>query len=55
MAGGAGNEYYFGYQFDENDIVCEDWRKPRPELGLLSNCDQLLSRSQDSFLGNEES
>ncbi len=26
MAGGAGNEYYFGYQFDENDIVCEDWR-----------------------------
>ena len=26
MGGGAGNEYYFGYQFDENDIVCEDWR-----------------------------
>ncbi|QDV68499.1 hypothetical protein Poly24_22080 [Rosistilla carotiformis] len=26
MAGGAGNEYYFGYQFDENDIVCQDWR-----------------------------
>ena len=26
MAGGAGNEYYFGYQFVENDIVCEDWR-----------------------------
>lgn len=26
MAGGAGNEYYFGYQFAENDIVCEDWR-----------------------------
>jgi len=26
MAGGAGCEYYFGYQFDENDIVCEDWR-----------------------------
>lgn len=26
MAGGAGNEYYFGYQFDENDIVCENWR-----------------------------
>ncbi|MEZ6130696.1 MAG: DUF5060 domain-containing protein [Planctomycetaceae bacterium] len=26
MAGGAGNEYYFGYQFDQNDIVCEDWR-----------------------------
>ena len=26
MAGGAGCEYYFGYKFDENDIVCEDWR-----------------------------
>ncbi len=26
MGGGAGNEYYFGYQFAENDIVCEDWR-----------------------------
>ena len=26
MGGGAGNEYYFGYQFDENDIICEDWR-----------------------------
>ena len=24
MAGGAGNEYYFGYQFAQNDIVCED-------------------------------
>lgn len=26
MAGGAGVEYYFGYQFDENDLLCEDWR-----------------------------
>jgi hypothetical protein len=26
MGGGAGNEYYFGYQFVENDLVCEDWR-----------------------------
>ncbi len=26
MAGGAGNEYYFGYQFVENDLICEDWR-----------------------------
>lgn len=26
MGGGAGCEYYFGYQFAENDIVCEDWR-----------------------------
>ena len=26
MGGGAGCEYYFGYQFAENDLVCEDWR-----------------------------
>lgn len=26
MGGGTGCEYYFGYQFAENDIVCEDWR-----------------------------
>ena len=26
MAGGAGVEYYFGYQFAENDLNCEDWR-----------------------------
>ena len=26
MAGGAGNEYYFGYRFAQNDILCEDWR-----------------------------
>ena len=26
MAGGAGCEYYFGYQYDQNDIICEDWR-----------------------------
>ncbi len=26
MGGGAGVEYYFGYQFAENDLLCEDWR-----------------------------
>lgn len=26
MGGGAGCEYYFGYQFAENDLICEDWR-----------------------------
>jgi hypothetical protein len=26
MAGGAGVEYYFGYKFPQNDLVCEDWR-----------------------------
>lgn len=26
MGGGAGCEYYFGYQLVENDLNCEDWR-----------------------------
>ena len=26
MAGGAGVEYYFGYQLPQNDLVCQDWR-----------------------------
>lgn len=26
MAGGAGLEYYFGYQLPENDLLCQDWR-----------------------------
>jgi hypothetical protein len=26
MGGGAGVEYYFGYQYVQNDLVCEDWR-----------------------------
>ena len=26
MAGGAGVEYYFGYELPQNDLRCEDWR-----------------------------
>ena len=26
LAGGAGVEYYFGYQLPQNDLGCEDWR-----------------------------
>jgi len=26
LAGGAGVEYYFGYQLPENDLLCEDFR-----------------------------
>jgi hypothetical protein len=26
MAGGAGCEWYFGYNFADNDLNCEDWR-----------------------------
>lgn len=26
MAGGAGVEYYFGYNYPQNDLQCQDWR-----------------------------
>lgn len=26
MAGGAGCEFYFGYQWDPDDLTCQDWR-----------------------------
>ena len=26
MAGGAGNEWYFGYQYAHSDLTCQDWR-----------------------------
>ncbi|GAB5405976.1 MAG: DUF5060 domain-containing protein [Aureliella sp.] len=26
LGGGAGVEYYFGYRYVQNDLVCEDWR-----------------------------
>jgi len=26
MGGGAGVEWYFGYQYPHNDLTCEDWR-----------------------------
>jgi len=26
MAGGAGAEWYFGYEYSHNDLNCEDWR-----------------------------
>ncbi len=26
LAGGAGNEWYFGYKHDQSDLTCQDWR-----------------------------
>jgi hypothetical protein len=26
MAGGAGSEWYFGYDYPNSDLTCEDWR-----------------------------
>ncbi len=61
MAGGAGNEYYFGYQFDENDLVCEDWRSRdqswdycRIAIGFFHDHEIPFwdMRSRDELVGN---
>ncbi len=54
MAGGAGVEYYFGYQLPENDLVCAGLPQPRQELGLLPHRAGLLPRRKDSVCGNDE-
>ena len=63
MAGGAGCEYYFGYQFAENDVVCQDWRSRdqswdycRIAIGFFHD-NQIPfweMRNADSLVGNEK-
>jgi len=69
MAGGAGVEYYFGYQYPNSDLTCEDWRS-RDNMWTLSkyaldffttyvpfwemsNNDDLVSSSNAWCLSNE--
>lgn len=63
MAGGAGNEYYFGYQFAENDIVCEDWRSRDKSWDYCRIAIEFFHENQipfwemknaDSLVGNPE-
>ncbi|MEQ9406810.1 MAG: DUF5060 domain-containing protein [Fuerstiella sp.] len=64
MGGGAGVEYYFGYQFVENDLVCEDWRSRdrswdycRIAVNLFHNHDIPFQDMQpaDELVGNADS
>ena len=52
MAGGAGCEYYFGYQFAENDLVCEDWRSRDRSWDYCRIAIQFFHKKQYSVLGN---
>ncbi len=63
MAGGAGCEYYFGYQFAENDIVCEDWRSRDRSWDYCRIAIEFFHdnkipfwdmRNQDELVGNAE-
>lgn len=61
MAGGAGVEYYFGYQLPENDLVCEDlrsrdksWDYCRIALNFLSDNKIPFQemKNADALIGN---
>ena len=54
MAGGAGVEYYFGYQLPQNDLVCEDWRSRDKSWDYCRIALEFFRDEQDSVLGNEE-
>ena len=61
MAGGGGCEYYFGYKYDENDLLCEDWRSRdqswdycRIAIGFFADHEIPLTETVnlDSLIGN---
>ncbi len=63
MAGGAGVEYYFGYQLPENDLLMEDYRSRDRSWDYARNAltlfrDQKIPfwemRNEDERLGNPE-
>jgi hypothetical protein len=64
MAGGAGVEYYFGYQLPENDLVLEDFRSRDRSWDYCRIAIEFLSAnrlplnemvSSDSLIGNMQS
>ena len=63
MAGGAGVEYYFGYELAENDLVAEDWRSRDKtwEYAAIAikffneNAEEIATlQSRDDLIGNPE-
>ncbi|OHB62874.1 MAG: hypothetical protein A2Y77_00225 [Planctomycetes bacterium RBG_13_62_9] len=70
MAGGAGVEWYFGYNFIHNDLNCEDWRsrdhlwditrhaleffRERLPFATMSHHDELTSAADDYCLADPE-
>ena len=59
MGGGGGVEYYFGYKFAQNDLVCEDWRSRdqswdycRYALGFFQTLPFQNMSNADELVGN---
>jgi len=50
MGGGAGVEYYFGYQFAENDLRCEDWRSRDQSWDYCRICLQFFRNNAIPFV-----
>ncbi len=63
MGGGAGVEYYFGYKFAENDLLCEDWRSRDQSWDYCRICLEFFANNNipfqdmkpmDELVGNEK-
>ena len=63
MAGGMGVEYYFGYKFPENDLLCEDWRSRDQSWDYCRHALQFFQKqnlpiaemtNRDELVGNAE-
>ena len=63
MGGGGGVEYYFGYKFAENDLICEDWRSRDQSWDYCRICLEFFSNNDipiqdmtpsDELVGNEK-
>lgn len=49
MAGGAGVEYYFGYQLPQNDLLCEDYRSRQQSWDYCRIALEFFSRHKVPF------
>jgi len=49
MAGGAGVEYYFGYQLPQNDLTAEDWRSRDQSWDYCRHALEFMSANEIPF------
>lgn len=54
LAGGAGVEYYFGYQLPQNDLLCEDFRSRELSWRYGRIALDFFSAAHNPLLGNDQ-